>query len=266
MSLPVITLTTDFGLADPYVGLMKGVVLGIAPQATIVDLTHGVPAGDILAGALVLDAAVDFFPPGTIHVVVVDPGVGSPRRALAVETDHFILIGPDNGVFTAALQRHAVRRAVELSDSRFHRHPVSSTFHGRDVFAPVAAHLAAGTRVEQLGPAAASPMVLVLPRPIPRGDRMELHVLRIDHFGNLITDLTAGDLAQWTPEAGWDRLVFEAGKAQVTGIRQTFADVPVGQPVAYFGSTGRLELAIRNDNAACAWGLGSGDTISLEHR
>lgn len=260
---PIITLTTDFGLHDPFVGVMKGVILGIAPAAVIVDLTHDVPPQDILAGALALEAALPYFPPDTIHVAVVDPGVGSDRRAIAAETETGLFVGPDNGVFTAALGRRRVLRAMRLTNPMYFHHPVSATFHGRDVFAPVAAHLAAGVPLEALGEPAGELVRISLPDPVARDQALEIHVLHIDRFGNLVTDLTAEQYARWRADRPDANARLRVGNREVNGVRRTFADADPGEPVAYIGSGGRLEIAIRNGNAAKDLRVGLGAAILL---
>jgi len=257
----IITLTTDFGLKDTYVGVMKGVVLSVAPDAVVVDLTHGVPPQDILSGALALESAVDYFPRGTIHVAVVDPGVGTDRRPIAISTERAIYIGPDNGLFTLALHKTPVRQAVRLSNSSYFRHPVSATFHGRDVFASVAAHLAAGVPFHALGERIESLVELDVPEPMEQGDELRLKILAVDRFGNLITNLRRDRLDAWAERT--EGLRIELGAMEVRGIQSTFGDVAPGSPVAYFGSGGRLEIAIRNGDAAGFLGLSPDDPISL---
>lgn len=248
----LITLTTDFGLTDSYVGQMKGVILSIAPQATIVDLCHGIRPQDVLAGAIALESAVGSFPPGTIHVAVVDPTVGSGRAALAVQTDLGLFIGPDNGLFTAVLARWPARAAVKLTNPAFHRQPVSPTFHGRDVFAPVAAHLAVGTPLHALGEPATDLVQLDLPHPEPidSGARLTLHVLYADHFGNLVTDLAADFFDRWRRSHGSGHVTIQIESVRIDRISTTYSDVCEGRFLAYFGSSGRLEIALRNGSAA----------------
>lgn len=258
--MPIITLTTDFGLSDPFVGAMKGGILGIAPNATLIDLCHDVPPQNILVGALMLEAACPYFPTGTIHVAVVDPGVGSERAPIAIETEQGRFVGPDNGLFTAILERDPMRRAVRLTNPVYHRHPVSATFHGRDLFAPVAAHLAAGAPFEDLGEPIRELVSLPLPRPVPRDGGLELHILHVDRFGNLVTDLRPDDLARF---AGNRPVLLRVGETEIAGIRRTYADVERGEPVAYFGSAGRLEIAVREGSAAEWLGLRPGEAVWL---
>jgi S-adenosylmethionine hydrolase len=256
----IITLTTDFGLFDPYVGIMKGVILGIAPEAVLVDITHDVPAQDVVAGALALEAVCEFFPAGTIHVAVVDPGVGSGRAAVAVETEFCYFVGPDNGLFTAALARALLSRAVRLTNPAYHRRPVSATFHGRDIFAPVAAHLAAGAAFETLGDPLTELVTLDLPRPVARADSLELHVVHVDRFGNLITDLTADSFI-----LDFGRARLHIGGREIVGISRTYADAAQGQPVACFGSSGRLEIGVRDGSAAETLRAGTGTILLLRN-
>jgi S-adenosylmethionine hydrolase len=257
----IITLTTDFGLADTFVGAMKGVILSVAPDAAMVDLTHEIPAQDIIAGALALESAVDFFPRGTIHVAVVDPGVGTTRRPIAISTERAIYIGPDNGLFTLALRKTPLRQLVRLSNTSYFRQPVSATFHGRDIFASVAAHLVAGVPYHALGERIESLVELEVREPMEQGDEILLRLLTIDRFGNLITNLRRERFEAWADDR--ERLRIETGGMEIRGIHATFGDVESGEPVAYFGSGGRLEIAIRDGSAAAVVGARRGDSIVL---
>jgi S-adenosylmethionine hydrolase len=255
--MPIITLTTDFGLADGYVGTMQGVILSIAPGTALVDLSHQVPAQNIRAAAFVLYQAVPFFPPDTIHLVVVDPGVGSQRRALAVRTGHGIFVAPDNGVLSYVLATVDVHEAVSLSNPAYQLPNVSTTFHGRDIFAPAAAHLARRVPLSELGPRAINLVRLPMPQPefAPQGDLIG-HVMHVDHFGNLILDVTAAVLEE--------RTSFELAGHKIEGVSQTFADVEPGQPVVYVGSTrDHVEIAIRDGHAARELGAGLGDQVII---
>lgn len=253
--MPIITLTTDFGLDDGYVGTMQGVILSIAAGATLVDLSHQVPPQDVRAGAFVLYQAVPFFPRDTIHLVVVDPGVGSQRRALAVHTSQGTFVAPDNGVLSYVLASTNVHEAVSLTNPAYRLPQVSTTFHGRDIFAPAAAHLANGVPLTELGPRAINLVRLALPEAefTPGGDLIA-HVLHVDHFGNLILDVTAGDLAE--------EVTFELAGHRIEGLSRTFADVAPGDPVAYIGSTrDHVEIALRDGNAAEEIGVDVGDEV-----
>jgi hypothetical protein len=255
--LKLITLTTDFGLADPFVGIMKGVIAGRAPGVTIVDLSHGVPPQDVLAGALVLAHAVPYFPAGTVHVAVVDPGVGGARRALCVETSAALLVGPDNGLLSLAAPAGSVRRIVYLTEERFFLAPRSHTFHGRDVFAPVAAALAAGTDPGALGPVVSDLQRLRVPEPAIEAGRIRGQVIYVDHFGNLVTNLPAGVLPS-------GRSVVRLGSARLPGVSASYDAVPIGEPVAVVNSWGLLEVAVRDGSAKVALGAGVGDEVIVE--
>src|SRR5438034_5996219 len=189
MARPVIALLTDFGTRDHYAGTMKGVALGICPDATLVDISHEVPAHDVVGGALELAAAYRYFPAGTIFLVVVDPGVGSTRRGIAAEAGEYKFVAPDNGVLTVVLDEHPAKRVVELTERRYARPTVSRTFEGRDRFAPAAAWLAKGINLTALGRPAGSLVRLDVPWPRVTPDGIEGQVLRVDRFGNLITNI-----------------------------------------------------------------------------
>jgi S-adenosylmethionine hydrolase len=245
---PIITLLTDFGTADGYVAEMKGVILTRAPEAALVDVTHDVPPQDVECGRLALARYWRRFPPGTVHVAVVDPGVGTARAALAVESDGRWLVGPDNGVLSPALLV-AGARAVTL--------PIPSTaaptFHGRDVFAPAAAHLALGAALDSLGSPALELVVRRTPEPRRRPNgSIEGQVITVDRFGNAITNL----------------LGLRALSVEVNGttlpVRRSYSDVAPGAPVAVVGSTGLIEIAVRDGSGAAVLGLRRG-SIVLAH-
>lgn len=265
----VITLTTDFGLADAYVAIMKGVILGIAPHARIVDYSHAITPGNIVEAAYLLGGGYEYFPSGTIHVVVVDPGVGSDRRAIAVQTDQMTLIGPDNGVLAAIVEdqerrRGLAPRVIELSEPRWWLPNVSATFHGRDVFAPVAAHLVAGTPFEALGGSIRSivPAPVIAPRQIAGGGLVG-QIIHIDRFGNCITNITDQMLNRY--DLG-QTVVVELIDQQISGLFRTYADGPRGIPMSLIGSSGHLEIAVRNGNAAQYLGVDRGDTLRVRRR
>ncbi|MEX0885248.1 MAG: SAM-dependent chlorinase/fluorinase [Phycisphaeraceae bacterium] len=258
----MIALLTDFGLRDTYVGQMKAVIAGLAPGVAVVDLTHAVAPQNVAAGALALDVALPACPRGTVVLAVVDPGVGTGRRGVAIRSDagDLTFVGPDNGLFTLALRRAGTCRAVELTNRAYYRtggEGMSPTFHGRDIFAPVAAHLATGVALDALGPAVDDLVELPLPEParIAPGE-LELHVLDVDRFGNLITDLTAEALA-----AAGGAIAIDLAGCRITRLARTYADVSEGEPVAYVGSSGRLEVALRNGSAAQWFNIGPGAAI-----
>ena len=259
--MPAITLLTDFGLSDTFAGAMKGVILSIAPQAQIADLSHAVPPQDVTSGALLLDQACRYFPLGTIHVAVVDPGVGSARRALAIQTERYFFVGPDNGVLSLALRNERVLGAASLNNPQYHRQPVSSTFHGRDIFAPVAAHLAAGVALKDLGAPVDGWVEISPPQPVVQGAELKIHVLRVDHFGNLLTDLARETYLNWNRRGL--AVAVTAGAARIEGLRGSFSEVPGGAPLAYFGSDGLLEIAVNGGRADQLLALGPGAVLRL---
>jgi S-adenosylmethionine hydrolase len=269
---PVITLTTDFGLSNTFVGVMKGVILSIAPNVRLVDLTHAIAPQNIVEASARLEAAVGYFPQGSIHLVVVDPGVGSDRAAVIVRTERSIFVAPDNGVLTLPLGFQPPIEAVQITASAapFLLSPVSATFHGRDVFAPVAAHIAAGVPLARFGDLCDPERLVKVDVPAvairrPAGS-IEAHatVLYVDHFGNLVTTLRPADLEPVAALLGTRDLsgaeVAVGGRAW-HGIVETFASVPEGAPLAYWGSAGRLEIAVRNGNAARELGVNSSDEV-----
>ncbi len=247
MSRPLITLTTDFGLSNSYVAQMKGVILAISPNAVLVDVTHQIPPQDCQAASAVLADAVDAFAPEAIHLVVVDPGVGTDRRAVAVEArgqgDAAArrFVAPDNGVLTGALQNRSVGRAVCLTNPSYWRPRVSNTFHGRDVFGPVAAYWSLGVDLAEFGPPLDSPLVQIpVERPVNGGGALRGRIVRADSFGNLVTNLHESLL----PERGRDRLVVELDDRRIAGMVRTYAERPAGELVALVGSSGYLEVAV----------------------
>jgi hypothetical protein len=254
---PIITLTTDFGQKDGYVGAMQGVILSICPTVTLTTISHDVPPQDIRAAAFVLYQAFSYYPAHTIHCVVVDPGVGSNRRAIAIRTSHGIFVGPDNGVFSLILTAEPVNvlEAVTLTNADYQLPRVSATFHGRDIFAPAAAHLANGVSLSQLGPRAINLVRLDFGT---RTHKDECRIIHIDHFGNLILSLTRHDVVD--PE----QVTFTIGQQVITSLSATFADVEEGQFLAYAGSSrDHVEIAVRNGNAAQILGLKVGDLIRV---
>ncbi len=262
----IVTLTTDFGLADPYVGILKGVIWSIYPQARIVDLTHQVLPQAILQGAFLLAEAYPYFPPGTVHLAVVDPGVGTERRAIALETPQAFFVAPDNGLLSCvwenlSAEERAASRLVELTEPRYWRSPVSSTFHGRDIFAPVAAHLAAGLPLDSLGRPRESLLLLEGRRPLREGDGSIVgQIVHIDRFGNGCTNIGADLLMELS---GQGRLEILCKDLRLRGLGRTYAEGQPGRPLALIGSHGRLEIALREDSAAARLGLRIGDIVRV---
>ena len=260
MARPVIALLTDFGSRDHYAGTVKGVMLGICPDASCVDITHEVPAHDVLAGALELAASYKFFPPGTVFLVVVDPGVGSSRRPIAAEAGPYRFVAPDNGVLTVVFDEAAPRRVVELTERRYARPTVSRTFEGRDRFGPAAAWLARGIDLGALGRAVTSWHRLAVPDPVVTDNEVVAEVLRVDRFGNLVTNLARRTFERFA-EAGPFEIV--AGAQSVRKVIGTYADAEPGAVCAMFGSSDHLEIAVNGGSAAEQLALGRGARIAI---
>lgn len=259
MTQPVIAILTDFGTGDHYVGAMKGAILAVCRHATLVDVTHGIPPHDIIAGALELAAAVPYFPADTVFVAVVDPGVGSGRRALAAEAGAYRFVGPDNGVLALALDALGPGEVVALDKPEYARPTVCRTFEGRDRFGPAAAWLAAGVPLRELGSPAAGYLRPPVPEAVVLPDRVVGEVLLIDRFGNLVSNVPARDVAR----AGrGDPVVLIQGRP-AGPVVETYAAVPAGSPCALVGSTGRLEVAVCEGSAAAQFGARRGDRVEV---
>jgi S-adenosylmethionine hydrolase len=261
MSQPIITLTTDFGQSDGYVGAMKGVILGICPEATLVDISHGIRPQAVQQAAYVLSTAAPYFPAGSVHLAVVDPGVGTERRPLVVQTERALYVAPDNGLLSLVLQQERAETAIHLTDPAYRLSGVSTTFHGRDIFAPAAAHLAQGIAPSEMGDPVSPPELISLPMVEPQlrpEGNWEAEVLHIDHFGNLITNLRICNAPSLIA-------VVVQGR-RIHPLRDTFGDVEPGELVAYAGSSGHLEIAVRDGNAARVLGMDIGDPVWVEGR
>jgi S-adenosylmethionine hydrolase len=246
---PIVTLTTDFGTTDSYVAEMKGAILRHCPAATLVDVTHQIPPQDVVRASIILERVVAAFPPGTVHLAVVDPGVGTDRQILVAQIRQNYVVCPDNGLITGVWRR-LLGKAWQITWRP--RTAVSATFHGRDIMAPVAAMLAGGKSISSLGRRIADPVLLDLHsgENVRRG-----RVIYIDHFGNAITDLSGSAI-----EAGAS---IRIGRTRIGRLRQTYADAAVGQPIALIGSSGLVELAVRNGSAAKSLGIKLGDVVHV---
>ena len=260
--MSIITLTTDFGVADWFVGTMKGVILGIQPRAHLVDITHEIPAGDIRAGAFALAASHGFFPRGTVHVAVVDPGVGSRRRAIAVRTMNYFFVGPDNGDLSLALAREKIKALHRITNEQFCLHSVSNTFHGRDVFAPVAANLSNGLPIGKVGASIKEFVKLSWPEPQRSANSIKGEIAYIDRFGNAITNI--GNAALTSPVEGSCEIIVK-GK-RLCALQRFYQAVAHGDPVAVPGSSGFLELAVNGGSAANKFKLKVGEAVILRAR
>lgn len=262
MANAIITLTTDYGTNDHLVGTLKGVILKINPDVTLVDITHQVTAYDLLDGALAIGAAYSYFPPKTIHVVVVDPGVGTDRRPLLVSAGNQYFVAPDNGVLSMIYEQEKQDLVVRHANAEhYYLQPVSKTFHGRDVFAPVAAWLSKGWQTASMGDEIEDYKRFALPRPKAADGVVKGVVMRVDSFGNLITNFRVEDLPEAAANGG--ALKLQVGTQAVTRMVETFAQGDAGQPVAYLGSSGYLEIAVNKSSAARALGLGRGTPVVL---
>lgn len=257
----MIALLTDFGIADTFVGVMKGVIASICPEASVIDLTHAIAPQQVREGAFHLEYAIDYFPAGTIFVCVVDPGVGTARRPIGVDAGPYRFVAPDNGLLTPVFDRFPDARCHELSDSRFHLPSPGSTFHGRDIFSPVAAHLASGVPISGTGPAleitACRRVELFRPRPLRDGNGWEGEVIGIDRFGNIVTSIDASVLNDTAT------ITVTAGTASEIPFVTTYGDVAPGMPLAYAGSSGMVEIAIRDGNASHELSIGMSCRITL---
>ncbi len=253
----IIALTTDFGTQDGYAGAIKGVILSINPKVNIVDISHRIPSQNVLAGACCLFNSAPLFPRETIHLAVVDPGVGSKRKAVLIQTERFYLIGPDNGIFGLILRKDKVIKAIELKNSRYFLGWNSPTFQGRDIFAPVAAYLSLGIKTEEFGTKLKNIQELDLPRIKKSKARIIGQIIHIDKFGNLVSNVTAQDLGQV------DGFKMRIKGHTIPALSRTFAEVKRGELLAYIGSSDFLEIGLREGNARSKLKAKVGDKIEI---
>lgn len=259
----IVTFTTDFGLTEHYVGAMKGVICGINPSVQLVDVTNLVQSFDILDGAIAISQAYSYFPPDTIHMVIVDPGVGSARRPILAKVGLHIFVAPDNGVLSLVYEREEAISVRHITAEHYFRQPVSSTFHGRDIFAPVAGYVSKGVELARFGDEVTDYVRFVAPRLKPAGpNSWKGVILKIDRFGNVITNITPRDLPQLfqNSDAGFKIAI---GKAEVTRLSPSYADGAQGEIFALVGSTGFLEISMNRGSAARATGAEKGAEISV---
>lgn len=259
MANPIITLTTDYGTSDHLVGALKGVILKINPDATIVDITHGVVPYDVLDGALAISAAYKYFPSKTIHVVVVDPGVGSERRPILVSGENQFFVAPDNGVLSMVYEKEARLTVRHITAEHYFLQPLSRTFHGRDVFAPSAAWLSKTWQTQSFGEEIQDYMRFSLPKPKSAGGQLKGVVLRVDAFGNLMTNFLPEELPEGVLKDGALRM--QVNGKEITRLVDTFAEGEPGAPVAIVGSSGFLEIAVNKGSAARTLGVGRGAAV-----
>jgi S-adenosylmethionine hydrolase len=259
---PIITLTTDYGTDDHLVGVLKGVILKINPEVQIVDITHGVTPFDLLDGAMAIANAYAYFPPRTIHVVVVDPGVGTERRPLLVSGQNQYFIAPDNGVLSAVYEKEQNFVVRHLTAEHYFLQPVSKTFHGRDIFAAVAGWLSKNWQPASMGEEITDFKRFALPRPKEADGLLKGVVLKVDSFGNLITNLRSEDLPEGALEKGEIKL--QVGNHAVSKLVQTFANGNAGEAIAYVGSTGLVEIGVNKGSASKTLGIGRGTAVLLD--
>jgi len=256
----IVALLTDFGLKDHYVGVMKGVVLGINPNARIIDVSHDVPSQAILEGYFLLSNTYRYFPAGTVFVAIVDPGVGSDRAIIGVETDRYFFLAPDNGLLGFLEKDGEVRRTVALTNRKYFLDPVSNTFHGRDIFAPVAGHLSSGVDLASLGPEVHRLVRITAPTPkLTREGVIVGEVVSIDRFGNLVTNIPGDRLS------AADAVEVRVGKAVIREVVRSYAEAKKGQLLALVGSTGNLEISVNKGNARKKTGAKVGDVVKIRH-
>lgn len=260
MSHPIITLLTDFGTKDHYVASMKGVILGINPGCTLVDISHQVKPRDIQEAAFLLANVFASFPKWTIHLSVVDPGVGGPRRPILIVTSNYYFIGPDNGLFTLSFLREKVKQVFVLTKKKYFLSPVSSTFHGRDLFAPVAAYLSMGIRPQAFGHETDSWESLNTPRPKQKGKELQGKILHIDAFGNLISNMDEASLLKF---AGIHSFSIQIGRQRMYGLKKGYWEGKKGEMIALIGSGGFLEISVRDGNAQKKLKAKRGDKIRV---
>ena len=255
VSRPVVALLTDFGTRDHYAGTLKGVVLSVCPDATLVDIGHEIPAHDVLAGALELAACYRYFPSGTIFLVVVDPVVGSARRGIAADIGEYRFVAPDNGVLTAVFRESPPKKVVELTERKYSRPTVSRTFEGRDRFAPAAGYLAKGIALVSLGKSIRDFHTIDLPQPSVSGGELAGEIVRVDRFGNLITNIDRKTFEQFANGAA---IAIFVGGREIQRVVATYAEAPAGELCALFGSTDHLEVAVNAGDAAATLRLARG--------
>jgi S-adenosylmethionine hydrolase len=261
-----LAIITDFGYRDHYAGAMKGVIASIAPGAAVIDITHGIPAQSVVAGAIALRETWRYFPARTVFLAVVDPGVGTARAPIAIETRAGTrFVGPDNGLLWLAANQAGIKRIVKLTSPRHRLTSVSATFHGRDIFAPAAAYLWRGVSISALGPALRSISIvqLDLPRPVDSARELRGEVIYADGFGNLVSNIDRQTAEQFGSRFRHKSLSVRIKRGAAMRLLDAYGDAPKGAPLAIFGSFGLLEVAIRDGNAAAHFAAGPGSSVSL---
>ncbi len=259
----IITLLTDFGLIDPYVAMMKGVILSINPDVRIVDISHCIKAGSIKEASGILHETFPFFPEGTIHVAVIDPGVGSSRRQIGIDAGGHLFVGPDNGIFWPVIEDHREAKIISLTENKYFMHPVTRTFHGRDVFAPVASHLSLGEDLSQMGKVIGDPVELSIQIPHIVDGVLYGQVVKVDNFGNLVTNICRQDLDHFLKDA---KLHIRIGSLVIKKINDTYSDGNKGEVLALINSSDRLEIAVNLGRASEHMATNPGEIPGTEVR
>ncbi|NVM56868.1 MAG: SAM-dependent chlorinase/fluorinase [Desulfobacterales bacterium] len=265
--VPVVTLLTDFGLQDEYVGVMKGVMLSINSSVRLVDLTHQVTRHDIMEAALAINASFRYFPKGSIHVILVDPGVGGKRKIICLRKEGYFFIAPDNGVLSLVIQDGKVDEICAVTNQAYFLKPVSNTFHGRDIFAPVAAHLSKGVDMLRLGQRLALSDIITLDIPAPflsSGHELVGNIISIDHFGNLVTNIDHETFERFRDEQRSEDIVIRLGKFKIQGVSKSYDSVQTGSPLAVFGSRNLLEISVNQADARTYFKANIGQAIRLK--
>jgi len=254
----IITLTTDFGKEDGYVGAVKGVLLKINPRMEIIDITHEISCFNILEGALVLNSFYQFFPKGTVHLAVVDPGVGGERKGILIMTDNYFFIGPDNGIFSFIFEKEKIRGMVDLTNTKYFLQKPSSTFHARDIFAPVSAYLSLGVELEEFGSLTKECYKLKLPQPVYKKGYLKGEIIYIDRFGNLVSNISSDLLSEEK------QIQIKICQRKIKHLSRFYTEEKEGKPVALIGSSNLLEIAVNQGNAQRLLKAKVGDKITVE--
>jgi hypothetical protein len=262
--MTIVTLLSDFGLRDPYVAEMKAVILSICPEVIIVDISHNIRKFDVRMGSFVLAQATPYFPKGTIHVAVVDPGVGTKRRPIIVETGRSLYVGPDNGLLILSARREGINHIYEIANVRYALKEVSRTFHGRDIFSPAAAYLAKGIPPSDFGPEILNPVTPSFTEPDIEGDEIHGEVVHIDGFGNVITNITLRDLEEAGIREGENILLRLKGKEESVRLCSAYGEVPRNTLLAIIGSGGFLEISVNQGNASQFFDVEVGEVVAVE--
>lgn len=257
----IISLITDFGLSDHFVGTLKGTILNINPEVKIVDITHEIKSHDIFEAAFAIKCSYNYFPPQTIHLIVVDPGVGSKRRPIIATTDKYIFIAPDNGVLSFIYEDETFNRVLEITAKHYFLKNISSTFHGRDIFSPIAAWLSRGVNIDHFGKEIKDYLKLDLPKPAALENRIEGEIIHIDRFGNLISNISKEFFEKIKDKSGKDKFEINFHHLNIHKIGNYFAEVEEGQPCALFGSTNFLEICLNKKNASQILRAGKKDKV-----